>query len=98
MLAKAMALKKLAEAGGRATQDLDAFIRSGNGNPAILMDPDVPLGRDLLNFYSNVAKTQALVPARAEWKAIATKWNGRKESHFAQNIADIDAILKEAGL
>jgi hypothetical protein len=98
MLAKAMALKKLAEAGGRATQDLDAFIRSANGNPAILMDPDVPLGKDLLNFYSNVAKTQALVPAREEWKTISAKWNGRKESHFAKNIEDIDAILKEAGL
>jgi hypothetical protein len=98
MLAKAMALKKLAEAGGHATQDLDAFIRSANGNPAILMDPDVPLGKDLLNFYSNVAKTQALVPAREEWKTINAKWNGRKDSHFAKNIADIDQILKEAGL
>ncbi|MDB5099881.1 MAG: hypothetical protein JWM80_4302 [Cyanobacteria bacterium RYN_339] len=98
MLAKAIAIKKLAEAGGRATTELDNFIKGANGNPMALMDPDVPLGKDLLTLYANVGKTQSLVAARDEWKAIAAKWNNRKESHFAQNITDIDLILKDAGL
>jgi hypothetical protein len=98
LLVKAVAIKKLAEAGGRATVELDNFIKSANGNPMALMDPDVVLGKDLLTLYANVGKTQSLVAARDEWKAVAAKWNNRKESHFAQNITDVDAILKEAGL
>jgi hypothetical protein len=98
LVVKAMALKKLAEAAVRANTELSNFVKANSSNPMSLMDPDVLLGKELVTMYANLTKTQSLVACRTDFTRVKTQWAGRATSRFAQNIADVDAILKEAGL
>ena len=98
LMVKAIALKKLAEASLRASTTLDTFVKANASNPMALMDPDVLLGKDLVTMYADVAKTQSLVGCRQALAKVQASWNNRTASRFTQNITDVDAILKEAGL
>lgn len=97
-IVKAMALKKIAEAGGRANSTLDDYVRANALNPAALTDPDVPLGKELVTLYANVARTQDLAACRTDLVKVKSLLGARADSRFGQNIADVDAALKEAGL
>jgi hypothetical protein len=98
LLVKAMALKKLAEAALRAKTEVDNFVKANSSNPMALMDPDLLLGKELVTMYANVTKTQSLIECRADFTRVKTQWGNRAGSRFAQNIADVEAILKEAGI
>ena len=98
LLVKGMALKKLAEAALRAKTEVENFVKANSSNPMALMDPDLLLGKELVTMYANVTKTQSLVACRTDFTRVKTQWGNRAGSRFAQNIADVEAILKEAGL
>ena len=62
------------------------------------VDPDVPLGKEVVDMYQNLAKTQSLVGARQDLNKIIPIWNNRQDSKFATLITQADQILKGVGL
>jgi hypothetical protein len=98
LAARILALKKLAEAGGRASQAVDSYVRSSASNPMALMDPDVLLAKEIGTMYAELARDQQLLNFRKNLDKVKGMWNGRQESRFTSYVTEADQILKEAGV
>lgn len=98
MLVKAMTLKKLAEAGGRATQAVDTYVRANASNPMALLDPDILLGKEIATMYADLARNQQLLPFRKNLDKVKGMWNNRQDSRFTSYVTEADQILKESGV
>ncbi|MDB5099882.1 MAG: ankra2 [Cyanobacteria bacterium RYN_339] len=98
MMVKVVALKKLADTGIKAGQTAEAFVKANSSNPMALLDPDLPLSKDIVTMYADVARDQSLVKARGSLDKIKASWNNRQDSKFTSTIMEADQILKDAGL
>lgn len=102
-ITKAIALKKLADDALGAGQVMQNYLKAqtsniGLGSLAALADPDLPLGKSLVDMFANVAKTQSLVGCRQDWQKVNQAWGGRANSKFAKYVTDVDQVLKSANL
>jgi hypothetical protein len=98
MLAKVAALKRLAEVGAKAGQMSADYVKANITNPMALMDPDLPLAKDIGQLYADLGRDQNLVRFRVGLDKVKASWNNRQESKFTGTIMEADQILKDAGM
>lgn len=97
---KALTLKKLAETALKANTTVQGYIKQTTSNFSLgaLTDPDLGLGKEIVEMYANLARTQSLVGCRTDLDKVMKDWNGRQTSRFTSLITETDLILKSAAL
>jgi hypothetical protein len=98
MLAKVAALKRLGEAGVKATQQVQTYVQANASNPMALMDPDLPLAKDIATMYAELVRDQNLVRFKTSLDKVKVSWNNRQDSKFTNLIREAEQILKDAGM